>query len=150
MRMIEMKGQGFEWKSLSLIRDAAGSAVTLDIHRPFLVISAEFLAKDFPRLARDLVSSSHVNSSENGRPIMPSHRSYAKQKECRAFIKKNRGGHFQEFSLFLSDNRKSLVAKGRLRRDKMSFISRVLGHEARVDTAASVDSSVHRKSGGSY
>jgi hypothetical protein len=39
--VIEMKGQGFKWKSMGLLRRATAFAVRRDIDQPFLVISAE-------------------------------------------------------------------------------------------------------------
>jgi len=39
--VIEMKGQGFKWKSQGLLRRATAFAVRRDVDQPFLVISAE-------------------------------------------------------------------------------------------------------------
>jgi hypothetical protein len=39
--VIEMKGQGFKWKSLGLLRRATAFAVRRDVDQPFLMISAE-------------------------------------------------------------------------------------------------------------
>jgi hypothetical protein len=39
--VIEMKGQGFKWKSLGFLRRATAFAVRRDIDQPFLVISTE-------------------------------------------------------------------------------------------------------------
>ena len=39
--VIEMKGQGFKWKSLGFLRRASAFAVRRDVNQPFLVISAE-------------------------------------------------------------------------------------------------------------
>jgi len=39
--VIEMKGQGFKWKSLAFLRRATAFAVRRDVDQPFLVILAE-------------------------------------------------------------------------------------------------------------
>jgi hypothetical protein len=39
--VIEMKGQGFKWKSLAFRRRATAFAVRRDVDQPFLVILAE-------------------------------------------------------------------------------------------------------------
>jgi len=39
--VIEMKGQGFKWKSLGLLRRATAFVVRRDVDQPFLVILAE-------------------------------------------------------------------------------------------------------------